>query len=127
MTPTVINIGLFLYEIIHRRLIFFRFLRLLFETLRLPTFCLVDCDPYGFDILTTYRFGSLVRDVRHLACQLSSLDYYSTQQGCSCAPRAHFHCYFTLFFPLHHSLSTSCIFFFSSNWLKKQKLCATQK
>ncbi|KAI4339955.1 hypothetical protein MLD38_024837 [Melastoma candidum] len=35
-----------------------RFLRLLFETLHLPTFCLVDCDPFGFDILTTYRFGS---------------------------------------------------------------------
>ncbi|KAH9652269.1 Meiotic recombination protein SPO11-1 [Citrus sinensis] len=36
-----------------------RFLRLLIEKLRLPTFCLVDCDPYGFDILTTYRFGSM--------------------------------------------------------------------
>ncbi|KAK3199974.1 hypothetical protein Dsin_023389 [Dipteronia sinensis] len=33
-----------------------RFLRLLIETLCLPTYCLVDCDPYGFDILTTYRF-----------------------------------------------------------------------
>uniref|UniRef100_A0A7N0U272 DNA topoisomerase (ATP-hydrolyzing) n=1 Tax=Kalanchoe fedtschenkoi TaxID=63787 RepID=A0A7N0U272_KALFE len=36
-----------------------RFLRLLVEKLKLPTFCLVDCDPYGFDILTTYRFGSM--------------------------------------------------------------------
>ncbi|XP_071696502.1 meiotic recombination protein SPO11-1-like isoform X1 [Rutidosis leptorrhynchoides] len=36
-----------------------RFLRLLIEKLHLPVFCLVDCDPYGFDILTTYRFGSL--------------------------------------------------------------------
>ncbi|KAL9682925.1 hypothetical protein QQ045_014737 [Rhodiola kirilowii] len=36
-----------------------RFLRLLVEKLELPTFCLVDCDPYGFDILTTYRFGSM--------------------------------------------------------------------
>ncbi|KAJ0684696.1 putative DNA topoisomerase (ATP-hydrolyzing) [Helianthus annuus] len=36
-----------------------RFLRLLIERLHLPTYCLVDCDPYGFDILTTYRFGSM--------------------------------------------------------------------
>ncbi|XP_076927744.1 meiotic recombination protein SPO11-1-like [Bidens hawaiensis] len=36
-----------------------RFLRLLIEQLHLPTYCLVDCDPYGFDILTTYRFGSM--------------------------------------------------------------------
>ncbi|KAK1440255.1 hypothetical protein QVD17_06080 [Tagetes erecta] len=36
-----------------------RFLRLLIEQLHLPAFCLVDCDPYGFDILTTYRFGSM--------------------------------------------------------------------
>lgn len=37
-----------------------RFLRLLVENLHLPAYCLVDCDPYGFDILTTYRFGSMV-------------------------------------------------------------------
>nr|GMC53422.1 meiotic recombination protein SPO11-1 [Ipomoea batatas] len=36
-----------------------RFLRLLTEKLRLPAYCLVDCDPYGFDILATYRFGSM--------------------------------------------------------------------
>ncbi|KAI3845152.1 hypothetical protein MKX03_019819 [Papaver bracteatum] len=36
-----------------------RFLRLLMEKLHLPAYCLVDCDPYGFDILTTYRFGSM--------------------------------------------------------------------
>ncbi|XP_057465265.1 meiotic recombination protein SPO11-1 isoform X2 [Actinidia eriantha] len=36
-----------------------RFLRLLIEKLSLPVYCLVDCDPYGFDILTTYRFGSM--------------------------------------------------------------------
>uniref|UniRef100_A0A5B7BFX0 Putative meiotic recombination protein SPO11-1 isoform X5 n=1 Tax=Davidia involucrata TaxID=16924 RepID=A0A5B7BFX0_DAVIN len=36
-----------------------RFLRLLTKKLRLPAYCLVDCDPYGFDILTTYRFGSM--------------------------------------------------------------------
>ncbi|XP_038899798.1 meiotic recombination protein SPO11-1 isoform X3 [Benincasa hispida] len=36
-----------------------RFLRLLVDVLALPAFCLVDCDPYGFDILTTYRFGSM--------------------------------------------------------------------
>ncbi|XP_070020023.1 meiotic recombination protein SPO11-1-like [Nicotiana sylvestris] len=38
-----------------------RFLRLLVDKLHLPVYCLVDCDPYGFDILTTYKFGSLVR------------------------------------------------------------------
>ncbi|XP_019435684.1 PREDICTED: meiotic recombination protein SPO11-1 isoform X2 [Lupinus angustifolius] len=45
-----------------------RFLRLLVENLHLPVYCLVDCDPYGFDILTTYRFGSmqLAYDTKHL-------------------------------------------------------------
>lgn len=41
-----------------------RFLRLLIEKLCLPAYCLVDCDPYGFDILTTYRFGSMVRFIK---------------------------------------------------------------
>ncbi|KAA3467374.1 meiotic recombination protein SPO11-1 isoform X6 [Gossypium australe] len=36
-----------------------RFLRLLMDKLSLPVYCLVDCDPYGFDILATYRFGSM--------------------------------------------------------------------
>ncbi|CAA0832451.1 Meiotic recombination protein SPO11-1 [Striga hermonthica] len=36
-----------------------RFLHLLTEKLCLPVYCLVDCDPYGIDILTTYRFGSM--------------------------------------------------------------------
>ncbi|XP_074320173.1 meiotic recombination protein SPO11-1 isoform X3 [Silene latifolia] len=36
-----------------------RFLRLLAEKLCIPVYGLVDSDPYGFDILTTYRFGSL--------------------------------------------------------------------
>ncbi|KAL3643073.1 hypothetical protein CASFOL_013888 [Castilleja foliolosa] len=36
-----------------------RFLHLLIEKLRLPVYCLVDCDPYGIDILATYRFGSM--------------------------------------------------------------------
>ncbi|KAJ1410787.1 Topoisomerase 6 subunit A/Spo11, TOPRIM domain [Sesbania bispinosa] len=45
-----------------------RFLRLLVENLHLPAYCLVDCDPYGFDILTTYRFGSMqmAYDTKHL-------------------------------------------------------------
>ncbi|CAN6557685.1 unnamed protein product [Malus baccata var. baccata] len=38
-----------------------RFLGLLVDTLHLPIYCLVDCDPYGFDILCIYRFGSMVR------------------------------------------------------------------
>nr|CAB3493209.1 unnamed protein product [Digitaria exilis] len=29
-------------------------------TLHLPVYCLVDSDPYGFDILATYKFGSLI-------------------------------------------------------------------
>jgi hypothetical protein len=37
-----------------------RFLRYLVELLHLPAYCLVDSDPYGFDILATYKFGSLV-------------------------------------------------------------------
>ncbi|EYU27433.1 hypothetical protein MIMGU_mgv1a019434mg [Erythranthe guttata] len=36
-----------------------RFLHLLIEKLRLPVYCLVDCDPYGIDILATFRFGSM--------------------------------------------------------------------
>ncbi|KAK3146052.1 hypothetical protein QOZ80_3BG0260870 [Eleusine coracana subsp. coracana] len=36
-----------------------RFLRYLVEQLHLPVFCLVDSDPYGFDIMATYKFGSL--------------------------------------------------------------------
>ncbi|KAJ6798712.1 meiotic recombination protein SPO11-1 isoform X1 [Iris pallida] len=36
-----------------------RFLRYLVDQLQLPVYCLVDSDPYGFDILTTYKFGSM--------------------------------------------------------------------
>ncbi|XP_031489736.1 meiotic recombination protein SPO11-1 [Nymphaea colorata] len=36
-----------------------RFLRLLIDELHLPAYCLVDCDPYGFEIMMTYRFGSM--------------------------------------------------------------------
>ncbi|KAI5416717.1 hypothetical protein KIW84_041658, partial [Lathyrus oleraceus] len=45
-----------------------RFLRLLVENLHIPVYCLVDCDPYGFDILTTYKFGSMqmAYDTKHL-------------------------------------------------------------
>ncbi|THU53194.1 hypothetical protein C4D60_Mb10t11820 [Musa balbisiana] len=35
------------------------FLCLLVQHLHLPVYCLVDCDPYGFDILMVYRFGSM--------------------------------------------------------------------
>ncbi|RHN57956.1 putative DNA topoisomerase (ATP-hydrolyzing) [Medicago truncatula] len=49
-------------------LYFNRFLRLLVDNLYIPAYCLVDCDPYGFDILTTYRFGSMqmAYDTKHL-------------------------------------------------------------
>ncbi|PKA61686.1 Meiotic recombination protein SPO11-1 [Apostasia shenzhenica] len=36
-----------------------RFLQHLVSQLHLPVYCLVDFDPYGFDILATYRFGSM--------------------------------------------------------------------
>ncbi|XP_078430074.1 spo11/DNA topoisomerase VI, subunit A protein isoform X2 [Wolffia australiana] len=35
-----------------------RFLKHLVENIQLPVYCLVDCDPYGIDILMTYKFGS---------------------------------------------------------------------
>ncbi|KMZ62563.1 hypothetical protein ZOSMA_454G00030 [Zostera marina] len=36
-----------------------RFLYHLVDKLCLPVYCLVDSDPYGFDILLIYRFGSM--------------------------------------------------------------------
>ncbi|PWA63910.1 meiotic recombination protein SPO11-1 [Artemisia annua] len=57
-----------------------RFLRLLVEKLHLPVYCLVDCDPYGFDILTTYRFGSLVMSLEMLFSSLCGSDSKPRQQ-----------------------------------------------
>ncbi|PWA85367.1 spo11/DNA topoisomerase VI subunit A [Artemisia annua] len=57
-----------------------RFLRLLVEKLHLPVYCLVDCDPYGFDILTTYRFGSLVMSLEMLFSSLCGSDSKQRQQ-----------------------------------------------
>ncbi|RWW01138.1 hypothetical protein GW17_00035839 [Ensete ventricosum] len=48
-----------LQEGMHRVCCFGLFLCLLVEHLHLPVYCLVDCDPYGFDILMVYRFGSM--------------------------------------------------------------------
>ncbi|KAF6145070.1 hypothetical protein GIB67_013421 [Kingdonia uniflora] len=79
-----------------------RFLRLLIENLHLPVYCLVDCDPYGFDILTTYRFGSMllisltclnkqmaydakflrVPEIRWLGAFPSDLEKYQLSQQC---------------------------------------------
>eukprot|EP00257_Ricinus_communis_P026368 XP_025013782.1 meiotic recombination protein SPO11-1 [Ricinus communis] len=69
-----------------------RFLRLLLEKLGLPVYCLVDCDPYGFDILTTYRFGSMlmaydakflrVPEIRWLGAFPSDLEKYGLPQHC---------------------------------------------
>ncbi|XP_020553942.1 meiotic recombination protein SPO11-1 isoform X2 [Sesamum indicum] len=69
-----------------------RFLRLLIETLRLPVYCLVDCDPYGIDILTTYRFGSMqiaydskslrIPEIRWLGAFLSDYEKYQFPQQC---------------------------------------------
>ncbi|KAJ9541869.1 hypothetical protein OSB04_028375 [Centaurea solstitialis] len=69
-----------------------RFLRLLIEQLHLPAYCLVDCDPYGFDILTTYRFGSMqmayetktmrVPEIQWLGVFPSDAERYSVPQQC---------------------------------------------
>ncbi|XP_050218065.1 meiotic recombination protein SPO11-1 isoform X2 [Mercurialis annua] len=69
-----------------------RFLRLLHENLCLPIYCLVDCDPYGFDILTTYRFGSMqmaydakflrVPEIRWLGVFPSDLEKYDLPKQC---------------------------------------------
>ncbi|CAN4103926.1 unnamed protein product [Withania somnifera] len=69
-----------------------RFLRLLIDKLHLPVYCLVDCDPYGFDILTTYKFGSLqmaydatflrVYEIQWLGVFLQDSDNYSIPQQC---------------------------------------------
>ncbi|RZC50218.1 hypothetical protein C5167_018644 [Papaver somniferum] len=69
-----------------------RFLRLLMEKLHLPAYCLVDCDPYGFDILTTYRFGSMqmaydakflrLPDVRWLGAFPSDAENYQLPKRC---------------------------------------------
>ncbi|KAJ4725272.1 Spo11/DNA topoisomerase VI, subunit A protein [Melia azedarach] len=69
-----------------------RFLRLLIEKLSLPTYCLVDCDPYGFDILTTYRFGSMqmaydakflrIPVIQWLGAFPSDVEKYSLPQQC---------------------------------------------
>ncbi|KAK0601296.1 hypothetical protein LWI29_022900 [Acer saccharum] len=69
-----------------------RFLRLLTETLCLPTYCLVDCDPYGFDILSTYRFGSMqmaydakflrVPEICWLGAFPSDIEKYDLPQQC---------------------------------------------
>uniref|UniRef100_A0A1D1YDQ0 DNA topoisomerase (ATP-hydrolyzing) n=1 Tax=Anthurium amnicola TaxID=1678845 RepID=A0A1D1YDQ0_9ARAE len=69
-----------------------RFLRYLVEKLCLPVYCLVDCDPYGFDILTTYRFGSMqmaydaklmcVPEVRWLGVFPSDHEKYNLPDRC---------------------------------------------
>ncbi|KAF9610897.1 hypothetical protein IFM89_025431 [Coptis chinensis] len=69
-----------------------RFLRLLIEELALPAYCLVDCDPYGFDILAIYRFGSMemgydakllsVPEIRWLGAFPSDSDKYLLPEQC---------------------------------------------
>ncbi|KAL4567276.1 hypothetical protein LXL04_022855 [Taraxacum kok-saghyz] len=69
-----------------------RFLRLLIEELQLPAYCLVDCDPYGFDILTTYRFGSMqmaydakilrLPEIKWIGVFPSDADKYKIPQHC---------------------------------------------
>ncbi|CAA6657318.1 unnamed protein product [Spirodela intermedia] len=69
-----------------------RFLKRLVENLCLPVYCLVDCDPYGLDILMTYRFGSMqmafdaslmcVPEVRWLGVFPSDHEKYSLPDRC---------------------------------------------
>ncbi|CAI9279979.1 unnamed protein product [Lactuca saligna] len=69
-----------------------RFLRLLIQQLQLPAYCLVDCDPYGFDILTTYRFGSMqmaydakilrLPEIKWLGVFPSDVEKYNFPQQC---------------------------------------------
>nr|APZ84653.1 initiator of meiotic double stranded breaks SPO11-1 [Zea luxurians] len=69
-----------------------RFLRYLVELLHLPAYCLVDSDPYGFDILATYKFGSLqlahdanllrVPDIRWLGVFTSDFEEYCLPDCC---------------------------------------------
>ncbi|XP_025796982.1 meiotic recombination protein SPO11-1 isoform X3 [Panicum hallii] len=69
-----------------------RFLRYLVEQLHLPAYCLVDSDPYGFDILATYKFGSLqlaydanllrVPDIRWLGVFTSDLEDFCLPDCC---------------------------------------------
>ncbi|BAB01408.1 DNA topoisomerase VI, subunit A [Arabidopsis thaliana] len=69
-----------------------RFLRLLMEKLHLPVHCLVDCDPYGFEILATYRFGSMqmaydieslrAPDMKWLGAFPSDSEVYSVPKQC---------------------------------------------
>ncbi|XP_006650598.2 meiotic recombination protein SPO11-1 isoform X1 [Oryza brachyantha] len=69
-----------------------RFLRYLVEELQLPAYCLVDADPYGFDILATYKFGSLqlaydanflrIPDMRWLGVFTSDFEDYCLPECC---------------------------------------------
>ncbi|XP_047976823.1 meiotic recombination protein SPO11-1 [Salvia hispanica] len=69
-----------------------RFLNLLVGTLHLPVYCLVDCDPYGIDILVTYRFGSMqmaydakylrLPEIRWLGAFPSDTENYQLPQQC---------------------------------------------
>ncbi|RLN40880.1 meiotic recombination protein SPO11 [Panicum miliaceum] len=61
-------------------------------TLHLPAYCLVDSDPYGFDILATYKFGSLqlaydanllrVPDIRWLGVFTSDFEDFCLPDCC---------------------------------------------
>ncbi|KAK2967272.1 hypothetical protein RJ640_004838 [Escallonia rubra] len=69
-----------------------RFLRLVIGKLRLPVYGLVDCDPHGFDILTTYRFGSMqmaydakflrLPEIRWIGAFPSDLEKFSLPPQC---------------------------------------------
>uniref|UniRef100_A0A0E0KJ46 DNA topoisomerase (ATP-hydrolyzing) n=1 Tax=Oryza punctata TaxID=4537 RepID=A0A0E0KJ46_ORYPU len=79
-------------ETVFQRLANDKFLRYLVEQLHLPVYCLVDADPYGFDILATYKFGSLqlaydanflrVPDIRWLGVFTSDFEDYCLPDCC---------------------------------------------
>ncbi|XP_050139956.1 meiotic recombination protein SPO11-1-like isoform X3 [Malus sylvestris] len=67
-----------------------RFLGLLVDTLHLPIYCLVDCDPYGFDILSMYRLllhcneAQVYINLTHSHCYVSK---WSMMQNFYASPR----------------------------------------
>jgi DNA topoisomerase VI subunit A len=51
------------------------FLRRLTDELHLPVYALMDGDPYGLDILSVYRFGSLVHTFQLLHKIINRVTY----------------------------------------------------
>ena len=50
-------------------------LTLLCATRRLPILCLVDSDPHGLEILSTYKYGSAALDFDHANLAVRSVEW----------------------------------------------------